>query len=114
MDTHRSRRRTARWSRALRDAATRNAAARATNVARRNLMIVGLLLAAGGARRFGSQKLVASLDGTPLVRHAADALSQVTHEMVVVVGSDAPTVTRALEGIAALIVENSEWEQGLS
>jgi molybdenum cofactor cytidylyltransferase len=77
-------------------------------------MIAGLLLAAGGSRRFGSQKLVAALNNVPLVRHAAQALAQVTDELIVVVGSDAAAVTRALDGIAARIVENGEWEQGLS
>jgi molybdenum cofactor cytidylyltransferase len=77
-------------------------------------MIVGLLLAAGGARRFGSQKLVAPLGGTALVRHAADALAGVTDSLVVVVGSDATAVAGALVGIDAQIVSNSEWERGLS
>lgn len=77
-------------------------------------MIVGLLLAAGGARRFGSQKLVATLDDVPLVRHAAQALAQETDELIVVVGSESAAVTRALDGIDARIVENAEWERGLS
>ncbi len=77
-------------------------------------MIAGLLLAAGGARRFGSQKLVATLDDAPLVRHAALALAQEMDELIVVVGSEAAAVTRALEGIDARIVENDEWARGLS
>lgn len=77
-------------------------------------MIAGLLLAAGGARRFGSQKLVATLDDVPLVRYAAQALAQETDELIVVVGSEAAAVTRALDGIDARIVENAEWERGLS
>ena len=77
-------------------------------------MIAGLLLAAGGARRFGSQKLVATLDGVPLVRHAAQALAQETDELIVVVGSESAAVTRALDGIDARIVENADWERGLS
>lgn len=77
-------------------------------------MIAGLLLAAGGSRRFGSQKLVAALNDVPLVRYAAQALAQVTDELIVVVGSDAAAVTRALDGINARVVENAEWEQGLS
>ena len=77
-------------------------------------MIAGLLLAAGGARRFGSQKLVATLDDVPLVRHAAQALAQETDELIVVVGSESAAVTRALDGIDARIVENAEWERGLS
>ena len=77
-------------------------------------MIAGLLLAAGGARRFGSQKLVASLDNVPLVRHAAEALASEVDELIVVVGSEAAAVTNALDGIDARIVENAEWTVGLS
>ena len=77
-------------------------------------MIIGLLLAAGGARRFGSQKLVAKLDGVPVVRRSFDVLAAATDAVLVVVGSEADTVARALEGTAAILVENREWAQGLS
>ena len=77
-------------------------------------MIVGLLLAAGGARRFGSQKLVTPIRGKPLVRHAADLLERTTDSVVAVIGSDAPTVRAALDGTRAEIVENPEWREGLS
>ena len=68
-------------------------------------MIVGLLLAAGGARRFGSQKLVATLDDVPLVRHAAQALAQEMDELIVVVGSESAAVTRALDGMGTWAVD---------
>lgn len=77
-------------------------------------MIAGLLLAAGGARRFGSQKLVASLDNVPLVRHAAEAMAREVDELIVVVGSEASAVTKALHEIDARVVENAEWAIGLS
>jgi molybdenum cofactor cytidylyltransferase len=77
-------------------------------------MIIGVLLAAGGGRRFGSQKLVAPLDGVPIVRRAFDALSPSTDGTVVVVGSEAGAVTRALEGTTANIVVNAGWALGLS
>ena len=77
-------------------------------------MITGLLLAGGGSRRFGSQKLVARVGGTPIVRHAADALRAGVDELVVVVGSDAPLVRAALAGLDARVVENAEWAAGLS
>ena len=83
------------------DAAARHVASRDRRVGRRGTMIAGLLLAAGGARRFGSQKLVATLDGVPLVRHAAEALAHETDELIVVVGSEAAAVTKALDGIDA-------------
>jgi molybdenum cofactor cytidylyltransferase len=72
------------------------------------------LLAAGGARRFGSQKLVALLDGVPLVRRAADVLCDVVDELVVVVGNEAGAIRAALNGITATVVENASWADGMS
>ena len=77
-------------------------------------MIVGLLLAAGGARRFKRQKLVATYRGAPLVTHAARALRSATDGVIVVVGHDADTVRSALAGIDARVVENVDWEIGLA
>ena len=77
-------------------------------------MIIGVLLAAGGARRFGSQKLVAMLDGVPVVRRAFNAVSSATDGTLVVVGSEAEAVARSLEGTSANIVVNSDWALGLS
>lgn len=77
-------------------------------------MIVGLLLAAGGARRFGSQKLLAPLDGLPLVRHAANTLLTTTDRVVAVVGDHAAEVRAALDGMGVDIVGNPRWVSGLS
>jgi molybdenum cofactor cytidylyltransferase len=77
-------------------------------------MIAGLLLAAGGARRFGSQKLLAPLDGAPIARRAAETLAAETDELWVVVGSEAGAVRRALGGVSASFVQNERWERGLS
>lgn len=77
-------------------------------------MIVGLLLAAGGATRFGSQKLVAPFRGEPLVRRAAGLLRSVTDEAIAVVGNDADAVRGALEGSGLALVENPDWREGLA
>ena len=77
-------------------------------------MIVGLLLAAGGARRFGSQKLVAPLRGLPLVRHAANVLIESTDAVVVVVGDRADDVRAALQNAPIGFVKNPHWASGLS
>lgn len=77
-------------------------------------MIAGLLLAAGGARRFGSQKLVAQIGGVPVVRRAAEALASGVDQLVVVTGSDTALVHDALAGLNARCVENTEWAAGLS
>ncbi len=77
-------------------------------------MIVGLLLAAGGSRRFGSQKLVTPVRGMPLIRHGAALLSETTDHVIAVIGSDALVVRGALSGLGVEIVENPEWRDGLS
>lgn len=77
-------------------------------------MIAGLLLAAGGARRFGSQKLLAHLHGRPIVRLAATNLAAETDVLWVVVGSESEAVRGALNGLAARFVENERWKEGLS
>ena len=69
-------------------------------------MIAGLLLAAGGSRRFKSQKLVARHRGVALVEHAAMRLRAATDRVIVVVGHDAEAVRRALSGLDVEIVEN--------
>ena len=77
-------------------------------------MIVGVLLAAGGATRFGSQKLIAPYRGEPLVRHAARLLRAVADEVVAVIGNDADAVRDALAGANVRIVENADWRDGMS
>ena len=77
-------------------------------------MICGVLLAAGGARRFKSQKLIASYRGQPLVRHAATTLRSAADELIVVVGHDGQAVREALAGVDTRVVENGEWESGLA
>ncbi|HEY4307302.1 MAG TPA: nucleotidyltransferase family protein [Gemmatimonadaceae bacterium] len=77
-------------------------------------MIVGVLLAAGGARRFKSQKLIARYRGVTLVEHAAMRLRAATDAVVAVVGHDADAVRDALAGWDIRIVENREWQSGLA
>jgi molybdenum cofactor cytidylyltransferase len=77
-------------------------------------VIAGVLLAAGGSSRFGSQKLVATLDEAPLVRHAAMSLARSTDALVIVLGHEADAVRAALSDVDALLVENPDWSQGLS
>jgi molybdenum cofactor cytidylyltransferase len=77
-------------------------------------VIAGLLLAAGGGSRFGSQKLLARVKGTPIVTTTARTLAPLVDHLIVVVGSNAGAVTAALTGVDAAIVENSRWADGLS
>jgi len=77
-------------------------------------VIVGLLLAAGAAQRFGSQKLVAPFRGAPLVRHAALVLRGVIKPTIAVIGNDAAAVCAALADTGVAVVENPDWRDGLS
>jgi molybdenum cofactor cytidylyltransferase len=77
-------------------------------------VIVGLLLAAGGGSRFGSQKLLGRVHGVPIVATAAGALAPLVDRLIVVVGSEAQAVTDALAGINVTLVENPRWAEGLS
>lgn len=79
-------------------------------------MIAGLILAAGESRRFGSQKLVALLDGVALVRRSAASLLETSlHEVVVVLGSNEQAVGAALAGLPRLrTVTNLAYATGLS
>lgn len=77
-------------------------------------MIVGVLLAAGGSRRFGSQKLVTPIHGMPLIQHGAALLKQTTDHVIAVIGSDSLIVRSALANTGAEIIENPEWREGLS
>jgi molybdenum cofactor cytidylyltransferase len=68
-------------------------------------LIAGVVLAAGGASRFGSPKQLAELDGMPLLQHAIDAVLAVpaVDPVVVVLGAAAERVREAvsLGGAAA-------------
>jgi molybdenum cofactor cytidylyltransferase len=76
-------------------------------------MIVGLLLAAGAARRFGAPKLIQPLRGRPVVRWSAAALGAATDRLIVVVPPDDASLREALRGVPARLVRNPEPERGL-
>jgi CTP:molybdopterin cytidylyltransferase MocA len=62
-------------------------------------LIGGVVLAAGGASRFGSSKQLAELDGMPLLQHAVDAILAVPaiDPVVVVLGAQAERVREAVD-----------------
>ena len=74
--------------------------------------VTGILLAAGGARRFGSPKQLALLDGRPLVAHAYAALTAILDDVVVVVGHAGEEVAAAMP--RARVVHAADWEEGLA
>lgn len=78
--------------------------------------IAGVLLAAGTSSRYGpTNKLLASIDGDPIVRHAGRSLAAADLDrLVAVVGHDADAVADALDGLGFTIVENPGYEAGQS
>lgn len=72
------------------------------------------MLAAGGARRFGSQKLLADLRGKPVVRWSVERILEAgLDEVVVVVGHESDAVRAALAGLDVRTVANVGWEEGI-
>jgi molybdenum cofactor cytidylyltransferase len=78
-------------------------------------VITAVVLAAGAASRFGSQKLLAPFHGAALVRRTVENVvaSQVT-ETVVVLGRDGDKVRDALAGLPVRFVTNADFQSGLS
>jgi molybdenum cofactor cytidylyltransferase len=82
-------------------------------------LIAGVVLAAGGASRFGSPKQLAELDGRPLLQHAVDAILAVPaiEPVVVVLGASAERVREevSLGGAhAARAIVCADWAQGMA
>lgn len=79
--------------------------------------VPGLVLAAGRGRRFaGGPKLLADVDGRPVLRHAVEeALSSRLDPVIVVLGSGAEAGLKALEGLddpRLRVVFNPSWASG--
>ncbi len=73
-----------------------------------------VLLAAGLSRRFGGNKLLADICGTPIVRASASVAASAGLPLAVVTGHDRSSVLRALEGVDFVEVMNPAYESGLS
>jgi len=79
------------------------------------MKLAGLLLAAGGATRFGSPKVLAPFHGKPLARRAVELLMPRCPAGVhVVVGASADGVRAVLAAQAVVFVDNLDWKSGLS
>jgi CTP:molybdopterin cytidylyltransferase MocA len=70
--------------------------------------VAGLVLAAGGGRRFGRPKAVVELEGERLVDRAVRALAEGGCAPVVVVSGAVP-----LEVPGAIVVDNPKWQTGM-
>lgn len=78
--------------------------------------LAAIVLAAGRSTRMGGpNKLLAPIDGRPMVRHAVEAaLRAGLCEVVVVTGHMRAEVEAALEGLSVRFVHNPRFAEGLS
>lgn len=79
--------------------------------------VAALLLAAGQSLRMGEvNKLLADIDGAPMVRRVAETLaaSKTSGPPVVVTGHEAARVREALAGLDATFAHNPDYADGLS
>jgi molybdenum cofactor cytidylyltransferase len=78
-------------------------------------VISAVVLAAGAASRFGSQKLLAPFQGATLIRRTVEnVLASQVSETVVVLGRESEDVRRALRGLPVRFVTNADFRSGLS
>jgi len=77
-------------------------------------VIAGILLASGASTRFGGDKLLAMLDGRPVVRWSAEALAGAVDALVVVVRDDGSAIRAALDGLPVRWAINRDAERGMS
>ncbi|MGC1180914.1 MAG: nucleotidyltransferase family protein [Methyloceanibacter sp.] len=78
--------------------------------------VAGILLAAGRSSRMAPRnKLLETIDGTPIVRRVAiTALASGVRPLIAVTGFDAARVADALNGLELTIVHNPAYAEGLS
>lgn len=75
-----------------------------------------VLLAAGRGTRFGqASKMLGTLDGKPLVRHAAEsAVAAKLGPVAVVIGAHGAAIRQALAGLDLRFIDNPAYADGLS
>jgi molybdenum cofactor cytidylyltransferase len=77
--------------------------------------ITAIVLAAGLSSRMGRNKLLADIEGKPLVRRVAEAAAASSADPVIVVsGNGAADTASALAGMQVGVVENPDFRNGLS
>jgi len=74
-----------------------------------------IILAAGRSTRMGANKLIADVEGKPMVRRVAEAaLASRAHPVLTVTGHQAAEVRTALAGLEIIFVDNPDYADGLS
>lgn len=74
-----------------------------------------IILAAGASTRMGRPKQLLTWQGETLIRRAVQtALVSNCHSTVVVLGAYANEIRKEIEQLDVLIIENHNWQQGMS
>ena len=74
-----------------------------------------VILAAGGAKRFGGLKQLLEYKGTSLLRRSIDIAQSVLEKRVsVILGARAQKVKRDIENLDTRIIINNDWESGIA
>ncbi len=73
-----------------------------------------ILLAAGASIRLGEPKQLLKLQGETLLRRSAKTALSVSNRVVVTLGSQIEMLRTEIEDLPVEIVENNDWETGMS
>ncbi|MFO1132656.1 MAG: molybdopterin-binding/glycosyltransferase family 2 protein [Hyphomicrobiales bacterium] len=76
--------------------------------------VAAVVLAAGQSSRMGTNKLLADVNGLPMIRRTVAAMRQAADLTVVVTGRDAGEISGALDGLPVTLVHNAQYAEGLS
>ena len=76
--------------------------------------VAGLVLAAGGGRRYGMPKALVEFEGSLLVERAVRTAAEVCDPVLVVLGARAVDVWRTADLAGATVLANAEWETGMA
>lgn len=76
--------------------------------------VAAVVLAAGQSARMGSNKLLADIDGQPMIRRTVAAMRQAADLTIVVTGREPEAIAQALNGLPVTFVHNANFADGLS
>ena len=76
--------------------------------------VAGLVLAAGGGRRYGMPKALVEYEGSLLVERAVRTARAVCDPVLVVLGAQAVDVWRQADLTGATVLANGDWETGMA
>ena len=76
--------------------------------------VAGLVLAAGGGRRYGMPKALVEFEGSLLVERAVRTAAAVCDPVLVVLGAQAVDVWQRADLTGATVLANRDWETGMA